>query len=63
MKKRNLKRVLAGCALALLLFLIGSLTIPPRLQKEVSQEFLDTLGRAVQGSGHRDRAGGVHRRQ
>ena len=43
MKKRNLKRVLAGCALALLLFLIGSLTIPPRLQKEVSQEFLDTL--------------------
>ncbi len=51
MKKRNLKRVLAGCALALLLFLIGSLTIPPRLQKEVSQEFLDTLATPPKAAG------------
>lgn len=51
MKKRNLKRVLAGCALALLLFLIGSLTIPPRLQKEVSQEFLDTLAAPSKAAG------------
>lgn len=51
MKRRNLKRVLAGCALALLLFLIGSLTIPPRLQKEVSQEFLDTLATPPKAAG------------
>lgn len=43
MKKKKLKRVLAGGALALALFLVGSLTIPPRLQKKVSQEFLDAL--------------------
>lgn len=51
MKKKRLRRVLAGCGLALLLFLVGSLTIPPRLQKKVSQEFLDTLALPPKAAG------------
>lgn len=40
---KKFKRFLIRSGLVLLLFLVGALTIPPRIQKKVSPEFLNTI--------------------